>query len=40
MVNYNLDKMTLAEMIALWNSLPLCDRPNHYLLYQHIVWSK
>ena len=36
MDNYNIDEMTLAEMIALYVSIPIDDRPNHYLLRLHI----
>jgi|TARA_B100001094_G_scaffold222935_1_gene217031 hypothetical protein len=37
MVDYNIDEMSLAEMIALWNSIPIADRLDHYLLHLHIV---
>jgi hypothetical protein len=36
-MTYNIDTMTLAERVALYNSLPIADRADHYLLYLHIV---
>ena len=39
MVDYNIDEMSLAEMIALYNSIPIADRPYHYLLRLHIEMS-
>ena len=36
MDNYNIDEMSLDEMIAFYNSIPIAERPNHYLLRLHI----
>jgi hypothetical protein len=35
-MTYNIDTMTLAEMIAFYNALPIEERPNHWLLKLHI----
>ena len=39
-MTYNSDEMTLAEMVALYNSLPIANRPDHYLLHLHIVLDR
>jgi hypothetical protein len=35
-MKYNIDEMTLSEMIAFYNALPIEERPNHWLLRLHI----
>jgi len=35
-MTYNIDEMTLSEMIAFYNALPIEERHNHWLLRLHI----
>ena len=37
-MTYNIDEMTLSEMVTFYNALPIADRPDHYLLHLHIVF--
>ena len=39
-MKYNIDEMTLAERIKVWNAIPIADRANHYLLHLHIVLDR
>jgi len=39
-MTYNIDEMTLAEKIKVWNDLPIADRGDHYLLHLHIVLDR
>ena len=37
-MTYNIDEMTLSEMVTFYNALSIEERPNHWLLHLHIVF--